>query len=173
VCVEAGVRSIEHGNLLDADTAKAMAAAGTYLVPTLVTYEKLHAEGDRHGIPKDNLDKLAAIIDAGVESIRHARAAGVAIGSGSDLLGPMRRYQGAEIGLQARALGALGAITAATRTNAELIGVAGEVGTIEEGKLADLVAVRGDVLADPDLIGDPAHLVLVMKGGETHILRAD
>jgi imidazolonepropionase-like amidohydrolase len=173
VCVEAGVRSIEHGNLLDADTAKAMAAAGTYLVPTLVTYEKLHAEGDRHGIPKDNLDKLAAIIDAGVESIRHARAAGVAIGSGSDLLGPMRRYQGAEIGLQARALGSLGAIMAATRTNAELLGVAGEVGTIEGGKLADLVAVRGDVLADPDLIGDPAHLVLVMKGGETHILRAD
>jgi imidazolonepropionase-like amidohydrolase len=84
----------------------------------------------------------------------------------------MRRYQGFEIGLQAQALGALGAITAATRTNAELLGVAGEVGTIEVGKLADLVAVRGDVLADPDLIGTGANLVLIMKGGETHVLRA-
>ncbi|HTW98120.1 MAG TPA: amidohydrolase family protein, partial [Acidimicrobiales bacterium] len=165
VCVAAGVRSIEHGNLLDAPTAKLMADHGTYLVPTLVTYEKLHAEGAKHGVPRESLDKLERIIDAGLESLRVAAAAGVPIASGSDLLGPMRRYQAEEIGIKARALGAMGAVIAATRTNAELIGLAGEIGTIEAGKQADLVVFDGDVLDDPSLVGRAGAAVLVVLGG--------
>jgi imidazolonepropionase-like amidohydrolase len=165
VCVEAGIRSIEHGNLLDEPTAKLMAEHGTYLVPTLVTYEKLHDEGAQHGIPKESLDKLARVVDAGLDSLRIAVEAGVKIASGSDLLGPMRRYQGEEIGIKARALGAMGAIVAATRTNAELLGLGDELGTIEAGKLADLVVVDGDALEDPGLIGSTARISLVVLGG--------
>lgn len=171
VCVEAGVRSIEHGNLLDEQTATLMADRGVYLVPTLVTYQKLHEEGAISGIPADNLDKLGRVLDAGLESIRIARDAGVAIGSGSDLLGPMRRHQGQEIGLQAQVLGAKGAIVAATRTNAQLLGVAHETGTIEVGKQADLLAVHGDALATPTILADSERVLLVMKAGQIFVDR--
>jgi imidazolonepropionase-like amidohydrolase len=165
VCVEAGVRSIEHGNLLDEPTARLMAERGTYLVPTLVTYEKLHDEGAHHGIPRESLDKLGRVVDAGLDSLKIAAEAGVRIASGSDLLGPMRRYQGEEIGIKARALGAMAAIVAATRTNAELLGLADEIGTIEAGKRADLVVADGDALDDPGLLGRPGGVVLVVLGG--------
>jgi len=171
VCVAAGVRSIEHGNLLNRRAADLMAEAGTFLVPTLVTYEKLHEQGSELGIPAANLGKLSKIIDAGLESLRIAQAAGVRIGSGSDLLGPMRRFQGQEIALQAQALGASAAIIAATKTNAELLGISTTTGTIEAGKLADLVAVDGDPLADPGLLGSPERFRIVMHNGSIHIDR--
>lgn len=173
VCVAAGVRSIEHGNLLNDRVAALMAEAGTFLVPTLVTYEKLYEHGSDLGIPQANLDKLSRIIDAGLESLRIASAAGVKIGSGSDLLGPMRRYQGHEIALQAQALGAAAAITAATRTNSQLLGIGAQTGTIEVGKQADLIAVAGDALADPGLLGDPETLRIVMRDGHLHLDRTD
>ena len=159
------MRSIEHGNLLDEPTAKLMAEHGTFLVPTLVTYEKLHDEGARHSVPKESLDKLARIVDAGLESLTIAAGAGVRIASGSDLLGPMRRYQGEEIGIKAGALGAVGAIIAATRTNAELLGLEQEIGTIEVGKQADLIVADGDVLEHPGLLGRDGGVLLVMLGG--------
>jgi len=162
-CVVAGVRSIEHGNLLDWPTAKLMASHGTFLVPTLVTYEKLHDDGLRHGIGREHLEKLAKVIDAGVESLRMARDAGVPIASGSDLLGPMRRFQGEEIAIKSRVLGSLGAIVAATRTNAELLRLDAEIGTVEAGKRADLVVIDGDVLDSPSLIGKAEHVSLVIK----------
>lgn len=171
VCVAAGVRSIEHGNLLNDRAAGLMAEAGTFLVPTLVTYEKLHEQGSELGIPAANLDKLSRIIDAGLASLRIAQSAGVRIGSGSDLLGPMRRFQGQEIALQAGALGAAGAIIAATKTNADLLGIGADTGTIEVGKLADLIAVEGDPLAAPGLLGDPGRLRLVISGGRIHLAR--
>jgi imidazolonepropionase-like amidohydrolase len=173
VCVAAGVRSIEHGNLLNERAAGLMAEAGTFLVPTLVTYEKLYGQGSELGIPQANLGKLARIIDAGLESLRIAHAAGVRIGSGSDLLGPMRKFQGQEIALQARAIGAAVAIIAATKTNAELLGIGADTGTIEAGKLADLVAVDGDPLADPGLLGEPERLRMVMRSGRMHIDRTE
>ena len=165
VCVAAGVRSIEHGNLLDGPTAKLMAEHGTFLVPTLVTYEKLHDEGARHGVPRESLDKLARIVDAGLESLTIAASEGVRIASGSDLLGPMRRYQGEEVGIKARALGSMAAIIATTRTNAELLGLEREIGTIEAGKRADLVVVGGSALDEPQLLGRPGGVVLVMRDG--------
>jgi imidazolonepropionase-like amidohydrolase len=173
VCVAAGVRSIEHGNLLNDRAAALMAETGTFLVPTLVTYEKLHEQGSELGIPQANLDKLGRIIDAGLESLRIAQAAGVRIGSGSDLLGPMRKYQGHEIALQAQALGAAAAIIAATRTNAKLLGIEAQTGTIEAGKQADLIAVAGDALADPGLLGDPQALRIVMRDGSMHLDRTE
>jgi imidazolonepropionase-like amidohydrolase len=167
-CVAAGVRSIEHGNLLDEPTAQLMAAHGTFLVPTLVTYEKLYESGERDGLSKENLDKLARVIDAGLDSLRIAQAAGVKIASGSDLLGAMARHRGRELAIKAQVLGAMGAIVAATRTNAELLGLADEIGTVAPGKRADLIVIDGDPLDDPGLLGRPGTLWAVLADGRLH-----
>ncbi len=164
-CIEAGVRSIEHGNLLDEPTAALMAEHGTYLVPTLVTYEALHRDGERQGLSRGSLEKLERVVDAGLESLRIAAAAGVKIASGSDLLGDMRAHQGREIAIKASALSPMDAVVAATRTSAELLGLDDRIGTVEPGKEADLVVVDGDVLQDPGLAGRPETTSLVMRSG--------
>lgn len=168
--VAAGVRSVEHGNLIDSATADLLAEHGVFLVPTLVTYEKLHEEGERHGLSRENLDKLATVIDAGLASLRIAQAAGVKIASGSDLLGPMVRHRGRELAIKAQVLGPMGAIVAATRTNAELLGLDAEIGTLAPGKKADLIVVAGDPLADPGILGRPETTPVVVTDGRLYQL---
>ncbi|MBI4375332.1 MAG: amidohydrolase family protein [Elusimicrobia bacterium] len=160
--VKAGVRSIEHGNLLDQKAAEAMAEAGTYLVPTMITYEELVRDGK---LDKEQLDKLRRALEKSVESIHTALQAGVRIASGSDLLGRFHVKQAAELALKAAIMGPMQAIVSATRVNAELFGLSGQVGSIEPGLLADLILVRGDPLSDLTILQDPANLPLIMKGG--------
>ena len=76
-CVRLGVRSIEHGNLIDQETAALMARAGAFLVPTLVTYEALHREGKQWGLPQVSIDKIHDVREAGLQSLEWAKTAGV------------------------------------------------------------------------------------------------
>ena len=164
-CIEAGVRSIEHGNLLDEETAVLMAKAGAFLVPTLITYDVLAAAGPSLGFSKFQEEKLATVHKAGEEAVRIAKAAGVRIGSGSDLLGAAMNMKARELVLKARILSPMEAIVSATRTNTELFGMADEIGTVEEGKRADLVAFDRDPLADPEVMADATRVRLVVKDG--------
>ncbi len=164
-CVEAGVRSIEHGNLLDEETAAAMAKAGSFLVPTLITYDILAAAGPALGFSKFQEEKLAMVHKAGERAVRIAKAAGVRIGSGSDLLGAAMNLKARELVLKARILSPMEAIVSATRTNAELFGLADDIGTVEPGKRADLVAFDRDPLADPEVLADASRVRLVLKDG--------
>lgn len=166
--VDAGVRSIEHGNFLDAPTAAAMAARGTFLVPTFVAYEKLYEEGRQLGLGGEKLSKLDAVLGAGLDGLRAAVDAGVAIGSGSDLLGPLARHRTRELAIKAKELGTLKTLLATTRTNAQLLRIDDQVGTLEPGKQADLLVVDGDPLADIALLQDPARLVGIVKEGRFH-----
>ncbi|HEY8473708.1 MAG TPA: amidohydrolase family protein, partial [Natronosporangium sp.] len=173
IAVEAGVRSIEHGNLIDEPTAKLLAEREVFLVPTLVTYEKLYEGGERIGLSKANLDKLAVVIDAGLKSLRIAQAAGVKIASGSDLLGSLAQHRGRELAIKAQELGPMGAIIAATRTNAELLRLDAEIGTIEPGKRADLIVVDGDPIADIGLLGRPETTSVIVTDGRLYKLAID
>ena len=166
--VEAGVRSIEHGNFLDDATAALMAARGTFLVPTFVTYEKLYEHGRERGLTGAQLAKLDLVLGSGLDGLRRAHQAGVRIGSGSDLLGDLARYKTRELAIKASVLGAHAALIATTKTNAELIGIADEVGTVEPGKRADLLVVNGDPVADISLLQDQDNLVVILKGGEVY-----
>jgi imidazolonepropionase-like amidohydrolase len=166
--VQAGVRSIEHGNFLDEETAALMAAKGTFLVPTFVTYEKLHEQGRERGLTAVELTKLDRVLGSGLDGLRRARAAGVRIGSGSDLLGPLARHKARELAIKASVLGAHETLIATTRTNAELLGIAAETGTIEPGKRADLLVVDGDPLADIALLQDPDNLKAIVQAGQFH-----
>lgn len=160
--LEAGVRSIEHGSMLDETTAKRMAAADAYVVPTLVIFEILARAS---AIPEFSRAKLELVRREAGRSVQTAMAANVHIASGSDLLGPKQRRRGSEIVEKAKHLGAMGAIVSATKTNAELFEMADRIGTIEEGKDADLVLVAGDPVADIALLADATNIRVVVQAG--------
>jgi len=164
--LESGIRSIEHGNLMTEAGARAIKEAGAYLVPTIVTYEKLSTMGRDFGVPENNIRKIDQALEKAYQALALAQEAGVKICSGSDLLGPMQVYKGTELELQARVMGPMGALMAATRTNAELVRQSHNLGTIEAGKLADLILVKGDPLRDMTIFQDyKAKISLIMQGG--------
>ena len=168
-CLEFGVRSIEHGNLIDAETAAVAAERGAFVVPTLATYESLARRGAALGFPKVSLGKLGAVSEAGVASLEILRDAGVKIGFGTDLLGAMHEDQLTEFEIRARALSNFEILHQATGLNAELLGRSGELGTVAAGALADLIVVDGDPVADLGVLsGQGERIVLVMKGGRIY-----
>ena len=167
--VMSGVRSIEHGNLLDAPTAALMSDHGTFLVPTLITYEKIAELGEEFGMPAAQRRKVVDVIDAGLDSLTLARQAGVKIGFGTDLLGELQRYQNAEFRIRARAEDPIDTIRSATLVNAELLGLAGEVGVVAPGACADLLLVDGDPLGDAAVLGNADAIDLVVCRGEVMV----
>ncbi|MGY0489475.1 amidohydrolase family protein [Streptomyces sp. WG-D5] len=165
--VTAGVRSIEHGLLLDAASAQVMAEHGAFLVPTLVVVEQLAEVGRRWGYPAESLDKVRAVLTSGAEAISVALDAGVRVGFGTDLLGESHPAQSREFLLRAEIQSPLDVLRSATIVNAELLGHAHELGRIAPGALADLLLVSGDPLHDLSLLADDgAGIDLVMRGGE-------
>jgi len=94
--VSSGVRTIEHGNLIDERAAVLMAEKNAFLVPTLVTYDAMSRRGKEMGLPDESRRKNDEVRGAGLRSLELARRAGVEIGFGSDLLGPMQEDQSRE-----------------------------------------------------------------------------
>jgi len=175
--VEAGAHSIEHGYLLDEEAAALMARHGVYYVPTLalshLTRDQArtsdeHAYCAEHVLPDGFRERANRFAPDHEDSFRMALAAGVKISSGSDQ-GPPREAALLEIEFLARlGLGAHGAITAATRTAAELCRASDRLGTIEPGKLADLIAVTANPLAD---MAHLRRLAVVVKDGRVVVDR--
>jgi len=167
--VTAGIRSLEHGNLLDEEAARAIKEAEAFLVPTLVTYEMISRMGKELGIPDNNLRKINIARERSLEALAIAHRMGVKIASGSDLLGPMQIYKGAELELKSRVLGPMGAIVASTRTNAELLRKEKDLGTIEAGKLADLILLDGDPLKEIKLFQQyQEKITLIIQSGRVY-----
>jgi len=161
-----GVRTIEHGNLVDARVARFMAEKGAFVVPTLVTYEALANEGADYGLPPDSVAKIATVRTAGLHSLEIYKKAGVKIGYGSDLLGPSQRLQSDEFRIRREVLSAQEVIQCATTTAAEVLNQVGQLGRIQEGALADVLLVDGNPYRDLScLLGQGEHIDLIMKGG--------
>jgi imidazolonepropionase-like amidohydrolase len=168
----AGVRSIEHGNLLDEAAAKAMKECGAYLVPTLATYAALAQEAGSLGLAPLLREKLQRVQDRGVEAIRIAKAAGVPIAFGTDLLGAMHARQTSEYALRRPAMTPVEILQSATCVAAELLGRSGELGAVEPGALADLLVLEGDPTRDLAPLEAPEKgLAAVMKGGRFYLNR--
>ena len=164
-CLEAGVRSIEHGNLIDEETAALIARSGAYLVPTLVTYEALSEEGDAYGVPENVIRKIEEAREVGIRALRYAYEAGAKIASGSDLLGPLQERKARELEIKTEVMSPMECLVSATSTNAELFGMQDLIGTVEEGKLADLLVVDGNPLDDMSVLQEQKNLKIIMKGG--------
>lgn len=169
-CLIAGVRSIEHGNLLDQRTADMLAAGPGYLVPTLATYELLATEGVRLGYDPAQIAKIAVVRAHAEDALRMAFDAGVRIGSGSDLLAGHQRHKALELELKARVMGASAAITAATSTNADLLGRP-DLGRLTTSSVADLLIVDGSPTEDITVLQDRSRIHAVVTGGRIRIDR--
>jgi imidazolonepropionase-like amidohydrolase len=164
--VTAGVRTIEHGNLIDEPTARLMAERKAYLVPTLVAYDALKRRGPGYGLSMYSLQKNEIVLDAGVRSLEIARAAGVQIGFGSDLIGELANDHCREFLIRSEVMRPLEIIRSATLVNAEIVRQSGKLGEIVPGAFADMLVVDGDPTRDLALLlDDGAHLPAIMKGG--------
>lgn len=164
--VRAGVRTIEHGNLIDVPTADLMAERGAFLVPTLVTYFKIDELGRRLGFPEVSQRKVKDVLDAGLASLTLARTAGLPMGFGTDLLGETHDYQSEEFTIRAKVLSPAEVIRSATRVNAAILGREGELGVVAPGAIADLLVVDGDPLSDLSVLADPeSRIAMILKGG--------
>jgi imidazolonepropionase-like amidohydrolase len=160
--LEAGIRSIEHGSILTEATARRMQQQDAFLVPTVIILELLARLPQ---LPDVSRVKLELVRGETAGSVRIAMAAGVRIGSGSDLLGPRQRRRAGEIAEKAKHMGALAALVSATRTNAELFRTDDRIGTVEPGKDADLILVSGNPVDDAAVLVDAANIPLVLQQG--------
>ncbi|OZI25841.1 peptidase M38 [Bordetella genomosp. 9] len=167
--VKCGVRTIEHGNLIDDDAAALMATHGAYVVPTLVTYEALANEGADYGLPPDSVAKIATVRTAGLKSLEIYKRAGVKMGYGSDLLGPSQRLQSDEFRLRTQVLTPHEVIQSATSVAAEVLRMEDRLGRIVPGAIADMLVVDGNPYKDVScLLGQGDHIDLVMKDGKIY-----
>ncbi|MFI6284653.1 amidohydrolase family protein [Streptomyces sp. NPDC051018] len=165
VAVEAGARCVEHGSDLDEETCALMARHGAVLVPTLTAARRLTEDAAKVGVGTDIAPRADGVEASMARALRTAVAAGVPVGSGSDLFGGGSWSHGRELALKADLIGPMAAITSATSVNARILGLDGRLGTVRPGATADLIAVDGDPLTDPGLFDDPARVVLVVKDG--------
>lgn len=168
--VKLGVQAIEHGVFLDEAVCEEMAEKKVFLTPTLTISHKFAYEGEKYGAPPWAVEKAKRVLDAHFESFQIARHCGVKIGVGTDFSGaPMLPHgQNAfELEMMVEAgFTPMEAIKAATFVNSQVLGMEAEIGTVEPGKLADIIVVDGDPLQDISIFQDPKKIRLVLKGDE-------
>lgn len=164
--IRAGVRTIEHGNLINRETAAMVAAANAFIVPTLVAYEVTALHGERLGLSPYVMQKLNMVNDAGIVMLGLCEEAGVQLGFGTDLMGDMEFAQLQELTIRARAQRPVDVLRSATSVNAEIVQQSGKLGVIAPGAIADILIVDGNPLKDISVLTEPEkNLRMIMKDG--------
>ena len=167
--LECGVRSIEHGNLMDASSPPLFLRHQAFYVPTLVTYSALAEHGREAGLPETSYRKVFDVLDAGLRALEMAHRAGVSIAYGTDLLGAMHGMQSQEFVLRAQVQKPAEIVRSAAVVGAQLLRMEGQVGSIAAGAYADLLVVDGNPLEDAGLLARPeSSLLLIMKAGRIY-----
>lgn len=166
---KAGVRTIEHGNLIDDAAAKLMAEKGMFLVANLVTYYAMRERAAEFGMTGDMLAKNELVIDGGLKSLEICKRAGVPVAYGSDLLGALQVEQSREFVIRKEVVAPIEIIRSATTIGARVLRQEGKLGTLKAGAFADLIVIDGDPLKNLELfLGEGQHLAAIMKGGVFH-----
>jgi imidazolonepropionase-like amidohydrolase len=165
----AGVRTIEHGNLIDDASAKLMAEKGMFLVANLVTYFEMKKHAAEYGMNSDMLAKNELVIDGALKSLEICKRHGVPVAYGTDLLGQLQVAQSEEFTLRERVLSPAEIIRSATTIGAQIVRMEGKLGCLKPGAFADLLVIDGNPLKDLTLFqGEGKHLSAIMKGGNLH-----
>jgi imidazolonepropionase-like amidohydrolase len=145
--VDAGVRSVEHGNLIDAETAAFMEGQA-YLVPTLAVYKALAEPENGSKTASAKHQRAEWLLEEGLKSIEIAREAGVKVGFGTDLEGPLEQKQLSEFTIRTAVQSNAEILASVTAVNAEIMNLRHQVGVLRAGAYADLLVLDGDPLAD-------------------------
>ena len=166
-CVEFGVRTIEHGTLIDAETAAFVAARGAFIVPTMVVIHALVELGRQLGFPPQSQEKAEIAAKQAISGLDLMRTAGVKVVYGTDLLGSTYTQQCREFRLRRAVFTPLEMLRQATSVAAEMMLMTGRIGCVAVGAQADLLVIDGDPLANIDLVAaDGRHLSTIVRGGE-------
>jgi imidazolonepropionase-like amidohydrolase len=164
-----GVRTIEHGNLIDDKSARLIKSKGGYMIANLVTYFSMKERAAQFGMTADMLAKNDIVLEGALRSLEICKKAGVKVGYGTDLLGALQVDQSLEFVHRAKVLKPIEIIRQATTVGAEILRMEGKLGTIKEGAFADLIAVDGNPLKKIELFLDQGrHLPMIMKAGKFH-----
>ena len=167
-----GVRTIEHGNLIDDASAKLMAENGMYLVANLVTYYAMKDRAAQFGMIGDSLAKNELVLQGGLKSLEICKRHNIPVAYGSDLLGELHWDQSKEFTIRQEVVSPIEIIRSATTIGAEVLRMPGKVGTLQPGAFADAILVEGNPLKDLALLGDQGkHLSVIMKAGVLHKTR--
>ncbi|KAJ5804930.1 hypothetical protein N7474_010817 [Penicillium riverlandense] len=163
--VSNGVMGIEHGNLIDRPTARLMAAKGAFLTPTLIALRAMADESLFSFLPPENSVKNLKVLQSGLNALKLAQEEGVTLCYGSDLLGPLGKYQALEFQIRSEVLSAVEILQSATINPARMMGLT-DVGQIKAGFQADLLIVRSNPLEDITVLSRPeTEVVAVFKDG--------
>ena len=156
--IRAGVDCIEHGDYLDDEAIEMMLERNVAFVPTLKITENLGEHGAERGFLPNVVERAKRTMEAGFESTIKAHRAGVRIGTGSDV--DLDETAAQEVRMLIRAgLSPMDALLATTRVAANILDLEHELGTVEEGKIADLILVDGNPLEDPFALDRVTHVV--------------
>ncbi len=167
--VRLGVRTIEHGTLIDEPTAAFVAERGAYIVPTMAVIFAFYEDGAQFGLPAASVKKIGEVVGHAQSGMELMKRAGCKIGFGSDLLGPQHTRHGSEFTLRKEVFTPLEILRQATSMNAEILKRSGDIGCVKEGARADLIAVRGNPLEDIELLAAQGrNLSLIMRDGLLH-----
>lgn len=167
-----GVLGIEHGNLIDKETAELMAAKGAYLTPTLVTYSAMAHEKHAGYMPSESMSKNSEVFVAGLKGLKIAADAGVNICYGSDLLGHLGACQSEEFTIRGQVLPPLAILQSATVTPAKMMGQERFLGQIQPGFAADMLILNKNPLEDISVLAQPEkHMLAVIKEGRVAMSR--
>lgn len=159
-----GVRTVEHGNLLDVETADLMREHSAYLVPTLAAYDAIERRGADLGMAETSRRKNREVLHAGQRAVEIASAAGVHIGFGTDLMGPLDDDQLQGLRLQVEADGVANTLRSATSVNAAILR-RDDLGTIRPGAHGDLVVLSGNPFENPSILwSDNGRRAVVQAG---------
>src|SRR5215813_12277776 len=166
---KAGVRTIEHGNLIDDASAKLMAEKKMFLIANLVTYFEMKKHAAEYGMNSDMLAKNDLVIDGALKSLEICKRHGIPVAYGTDLLGQLQVAQSEEFTLRAQVLSSVEIIRSATTIGAQIVRMEGKLGCLKPGAFADLLVVDGNPLNDLKLLQSQGqHLSVIMKGGRFH-----
>jgi imidazolonepropionase-like amidohydrolase len=166
--VRAGIDTIEHGTMLDDEAVAMMAKNGTFHVPTIVAGHQIVVHGTAGGIAPHVVRKGEQIGEWHRRSGRMSREAGVKVAFGTDCGTPFNRpgENAQELALMTECgFSPAEALESATRVAADACGLSDTIGTLAEGKAADIIVVNGDPLNDVTQMADNARIVWVVKGG--------
>ncbi len=167
----AGVKIIAHCDLMDEEAAREVAKAGAIIVPTFAIHYKLIEQGEKLGVPAWGMKKITEINELHEENIRRAYKIGIRIATGTDFSGGVGKHGENAVELkylvEKAGMSPFEALRAATSVAAEAAGLGGITGTLEKGRLADVIAVRGNPLEDLGVLLEPDNVKLVVRDGDT------